>query len=95
MKQTVKGQWLHIATKEIPVTYNDFLFFFSAMWVVRNGNRLPRKVVESPPLEIVRAWLDKALSNLIQVIVVSKELDQMTLKAPFNLNYTVIYGVYG
>ncbi len=35
------------------------------MRVVEHWHRLPRKVVEAPSLEIFKARLDEALSNLI------------------------------
>jgi len=34
--------------------------------VVRHGNRLPREVVDAPSLEVFKARLDEALSNLVQ-----------------------------
>ncbi|KFP19869.1 hypothetical protein Z169_07061, partial [Egretta garzetta] len=38
---------------------------FFTMRVVKHWNRLPRGVVEAPSLEIFKARLDGALSNLI------------------------------
>ncbi|KFP16542.1 hypothetical protein Z169_14836, partial [Egretta garzetta] len=38
---------------------------FFTMRVVKHWNRLPREVVEAPPLETFKARLDGALSNLI------------------------------
>ncbi|KFP10197.1 hypothetical protein Z169_11990, partial [Egretta garzetta] len=38
---------------------------FFTMRVVKHWNRLPREVVEAPSLEIFKARLDGALSNLI------------------------------
>ena len=35
------------------------------MRVVRHWNRLPREAVDAPPLEVLKAKLDGALSNLI------------------------------
>ncbi|KFV21983.1 hypothetical protein N340_05612, partial [Tauraco erythrolophus] len=38
--------------------------FFTLM-VVRHWNRLPREVVDAPSLEVFKARLDEALSNLL------------------------------
>jgi len=37
---------------------------FFTMRVVKRWNRLPREVVDAPSLEILKARLDRALSNL-------------------------------
>ncbi|KFV43820.1 hypothetical protein N341_09893, partial [Tyto alba] len=38
---------------------------FFNVWVVRHWNRLPREVVDAPSLEVSKARLDRALSNLV------------------------------
>ncbi|KFP09546.1 hypothetical protein Z169_08339, partial [Egretta garzetta] len=38
---------------------------YFTMRVVKHWNRLPREVVDAPSLEIFKARLDRALSNLI------------------------------
>ena len=38
---------------------------FFAVRVVRHWNRLPREVVDAPSLEVFKAGLDGALSNLV------------------------------
>ncbi|KFP47983.1 hypothetical protein N323_06521, partial [Cathartes aura] len=38
---------------------------FFTVRVVRHWNRLPRKVVDAPSLEVLKARLDGALSNLV------------------------------
>ena len=43
-----------------------FLFcFVLTQRVVRHWNRMPREAVDTPSLEVFRAGLDRALSNLI------------------------------
>ena len=39
---------------------------FFTMRVVRHWNRLPREAVDAPSLEVFKARLDGALSNLVQ-----------------------------
>ncbi|KFP55978.1 hypothetical protein N323_06028, partial [Cathartes aura] len=38
---------------------------FSTVRVVRHWNRLPRETVDAPSLEVFKARLDGALSNLV------------------------------
>jgi len=38
---------------------------FFTMRVMRPWNRLPREAVDAPSLEVFKAWLDRALSNLV------------------------------
>ncbi|KFR00898.1 hypothetical protein N306_03402, partial [Opisthocomus hoazin] len=38
---------------------------FFTMRVLKHWNRLPREVVDAPSLEVFKAWLDGALSNLV------------------------------
>ncbi|KFZ56203.1 hypothetical protein N321_13409, partial [Antrostomus carolinensis] len=38
---------------------------FFTVRVVRHWNRLPKEVVEVPSLEVLKARLDEALSNLV------------------------------
>ncbi|KFP18130.1 hypothetical protein Z169_02703, partial [Egretta garzetta] len=38
---------------------------FFTMRAVRHGNRLPREFVDAPSLEVFKARLDGALSNLV------------------------------
>jgi len=56
------------------------------MRVVRHRNRLPRKVVDAPSLEIFKIRLEGAVSNLI----VLKMSLLIALKVPFNPNYAMI-----
>lgn len=37
------------------------------MWVVKHWNRLPREVIDAPPLATFKVRLDGSLSNLIQM----------------------------
>ncbi|KFQ77354.1 hypothetical protein N335_14468, partial [Phaethon lepturus] len=43
----------------------DIRKVFLTMRVVRHWNRLPREAVAAPPLEVFKARLDGALSNLV------------------------------
>ncbi|KFO57567.1 hypothetical protein N302_14652, partial [Corvus brachyrhynchos] len=43
----------------------DFRRIFFSMRLVRHWNRLPREAVDAPSLEMFKARLDGALSNLI------------------------------
>lgn len=38
---------------------------FFTMWVVRHWNRVPRGAVDPLPLEVYKAGMDEALSNLV------------------------------
>ncbi|KFO57369.1 hypothetical protein N302_00865, partial [Corvus brachyrhynchos] len=38
---------------------------FFTVWVVRHWHRLPREAVDAPSLEVFKARLDRALSNLV------------------------------
>ncbi|KFQ95343.1 hypothetical protein Y956_10562, partial [Nipponia nippon] len=38
---------------------------FFTMRVVRHWNKLPREAADAPPLEVFKARLDEALSNLV------------------------------
>ena len=49
---------------------------------------LPREMVDTPSMETFKTRLDQALSNLIQLqvsLLTAGDLDQMTLKCPFQL----------
>jgi len=59
---------------------------FLTVRVVKHWNRLPREVVEIPSLEIFKARLDGALSNLVWLkmsLLIAGGLGQMTSKGPF------------
>jgi len=43
----------------------DFRKKFFTMRVVKHWNRLPREAVDAPSLEVFKARLDGALSNLV------------------------------
>ena len=61
---------------------------FFTIRVVRHWNRVSSGVVDVPSLETFQVRLDRALSNLVELEVslfVAAELDQMTLKGPFQL----------
>ena len=45
--------------------YGPCRFYFFTMRVVRHWHRLPGEVVDAPSLEVFKARLDGALSNLV------------------------------
>lgn len=54
------SQWAQAEVQEIPFKHKNIF----KVTVVKQWNRLPREITESPSLEIFRTWLDKVLSNL-------------------------------
>ncbi|KAK4829556.1 hypothetical protein QYF61_005225 [Mycteria americana] len=55
--------------------------------VVKRWNRLPREVVKSPPVEILKTQLDIALSNLLYLTLLEQEgWTRQSQEAPSNLN---------
>ncbi|KAK4816670.1 hypothetical protein QYF61_019906, partial [Mycteria americana] len=60
-----KRQWAQIKTHKIQSEHRKTLFF--AVRVVKHWSRLPRYVVASPSLEIVKRCLDMVLGKRLQV----------------------------
>jgi len=61
--------------------------------VVRHWHRLPREAVGAPSLEVFKARLDGALSNLVQwklSVPMAGRLNEMIFKVPSNPNHSVI-----
>lgn len=56
-----KGQWAQSELQEVSLKHKDF---FSTVRMVKHWNGLPSEAVESPSLEMLKTWLDTALSNL-------------------------------
>jgi len=59
---------------------------FFTMRLVKHWHRLPRDVVEAPPLETFKVRLDGALSNLVWLkmsLLTAEGLGWMTSKGPF------------
>lgn len=54
------SQWAQAEIQELPFKHENI---FKVM-VVKQWNRLPREITESPSVETFRTWLDKVLSNL-------------------------------
>ena len=49
----------------INISFPVFFVIFFTMRVMRHWNRLPREAVDVPSLEVFKARLDGALSNLV------------------------------
>ena len=59
--------------------------------VVEHWHRLPREVMESPSLEMLKTQLDTALNNLLYLTLLSaRGWTGQSLEVPANLNYSVI-----
>jgi len=61
--------------------------------VVSHRNRLPREHVDAPSLEVFKARLDGALSNLVYwkvLLHVAGGLELDDLMVPFNPNHSMI-----
>jgi len=51
--------------QSVTLTVYDIILFYVTVRVAEHWNRLPREVVESPPLEIYKTHLDAYLCNLL------------------------------
>jgi len=65
---------------------------FFIMWLVRHWNRLPREAVPAPSLEVFKARLDGALSNLVWwkvSLAMVGGWNWMTFEVPCNPNHSM------
>lgn len=68
------------------------ILLFSGHWVlarriVKPGKRLPEAVVQSPPLTMFKAQLDKAWPTLFDVEIFSRRVEWVTSKGPFQSRF--------
>jgi len=68
----------------------DFRKNFLTGRVIKHWNRLPREVIESPPLEVFKRHIDMALRVSDRLGSVSLWLELMILEVFFNLNISMI-----
>jgi len=61
-QQQDKGQWAQLKHREFRLNMRKNFF---PLRVTEHWNRLPREVVESPSLEILKTCLDKVLCSLL------------------------------
>lgn len=76
-----KGQLTQTEAQKLCLNIRKTFFTFR---VTEYLNRLPREVLESPSLEILKTWLDVILCNLLQVNLLSQgvELDDLQRSLP-------------
>lgn len=68
------------------------ILLFSGHWVlarriVKPGKRLPEAVVQSPPLTMFKAQLDKAWPTLFDVEIFSRRVEWVTSRGPFQSRF--------
>lgn len=69
---------------------------FFARRVVNQWNRLPADVADALCLQLFKRHLDNTLNNMLELLVsteVVRQLDFQRALSPFQLNYSILYGV--
>lgn len=64
LSETTRGSGHKLKHRNFHLIMREMIF---TLKVVEHWNRLPKKVVESPSLEILKACLNVILCNLLQV----------------------------